>query len=116
MNLFIDRGTSRQGIRDSIERVLEFRVLDEGARVIRDIGIITPGAKANAKSDGDGYNGNYSETRRDKLGTVRNGVEWRQITIHLNYSTFNNPDNQTAKAPPKYMTCRLTRIRFRFRF
>ena len=34
INLLIDRATSPQGVSYSVERVLEFRVLGEGARVI----------------------------------------------------------------------------------
>ena len=96
----IDRGTSRQGVCDSVKGVLEFRVLGEDTRVIGTllyriisrgfiviirvrvgVGTITASAKVNAKSDSD--NGSNSETRRDELGAVRNGVELCQITIHL---------------------------------
>ena len=77
--------------------------------------IITASAKVNAKSDGDGYYGGYSETRRDELGTVRISV--RSLCTYT---------IQTCKAPPDWTsqpghtrhtrdTQRLTRIRFHFR-
>ena len=98
--LLIDRGSSPQSVSDSVEAVLEFRVLGEGARVIGillyravsrrfiviirvrvrvrvgggKIVIITAGAEVNTKSDGDGYNGSYSETRQDELGLVWDSV------------------------------------------
>ena len=70
VSLLIDRGTSPQGISHSVERVLEFRVLGEVARILWWL-LIVINAKVNAKSDSDGYNGGYYETRGDELGTVR---------------------------------------------
>ena len=118
-------GSSPQGVSHSVERVLEFRIFGEGARVVgillyrtfsRVAIIITASAKVNAKSDGDGYYGGYSEARRDELGTVR-------IIVRL----LCTDTIRTCKAPPDLWTSqpghtrqtrdtqRLTRIRFHFR-
>ena len=109
----------------SVERVLEFRVFGEGARVVgillyrpvgRVIVIITTGAKVNAKNDGGSLYSSYSETRRNELGTVRVSVR-----LACTYTI------QTCKTPPDFWTSqlghtsqtresqRLTRIRFHFR-
>ena len=150
---FIDRGTSPQGVSHSVERVLELRVLGEDARVIgilliviirvrAGVGgggiVIIAGAKVNAKSDADGYNGGYSETRREELGTVQNGLVERFGTVSdyiIQRSTFNvrvprrlqqasdKPSRthgthrtQDTQGDTQGDTGRLTRIRVHFRF
>jgi hypothetical protein len=83
-------------VSNSIEHILEFRVLGEVTGVIRTVSrgwciiIVVAHAKVNTKAYGDCYNDDC-ETRRDKLGMM-----WKRVR-----SQYDVLNDQTANAPRK---------------